>query len=93
MTIKLKNHTIHNLSIDPKVIDAVYPGAKPMVATGIIVSGSDKLKPGDHTRTSLIHKIDGNLIHTNNSVYEVLSDDPDPVFPDDMGDAIMKIFY
>ena len=95
-TKKVRNWQIHHLSFTYKQIETVYPGLelKPMVFTGTIVEDkTNKLNVGDHTRSSLIRKIDrkNGYIITKNTVYKVEKEGGD-IF-EDMGNEVLKIFY
>lgn len=93
----IRDWQVHKLSFTKAQINKVYPGMdlQPMVVTGTIVEDpSGKLKPGNHTRTSLVKKLDRKTktLITKNSIYKLEGKEGNDVMPN-LGDAVLNIFY
>ena len=96
----ITNWQTHTLSLSEGTLNEVlrtFPDLKDkpiMVFTGTIVKKYyGHLNEGDHTRSSLILKIDRDrgLIKTRNSIYKVINEGNDVV--PDLGNNVLNLFY
>jgi len=93
----IKNWTLHTLSVKKEKLDKMFPGkgATPFVVTGSIYGDpTHRLDDGNHTRTSLVVKIDrkSRKLETLNSLYDLAGTEDGDVLPN-LGDAVFTVFY
>ena len=91
---------LHTLSTSPdkfKEFDYEIDTDKCYILTGTIEDDpTGRFAPGYHFRSSLVVRIDldTGIVETQNTVYKVKGPRGDNVLPyEDMGDAVMSIFY
>jgi hypothetical protein len=96
----ITNWQLHHITLPEKSLKKVtdfFPelkGKPIMVFTGTIYKQyNGYLREGDHTRSSVILKLDRKrgLIKTKNSIYKMINEGND-VFPD-MGNNVFSILY